>query len=251
MILLRARFIVLFFLLSLATVAQPVASYVVNGDTNLSPVRVCRYYATQFQSISSGAISTTSWSFQNGNPSTSSNAIVNVNWATNGTKSCSLTVTDTNGVSNTINFNVIVSSNTPNASFGTIPDLCSSDPGTLLTQGAPSGGTYFGLGVANNRFFPGIADTGFHSIGYVYTAPNGCSDTAFSTVYVKPGPTASLLELNSFSNCNGFSFTDPDFEIELYDQSTSYDSIVNYEIIWGDGTLSWDSIAFRRGIKHS
>ncbi len=247
----RIRFLIGFISLAFSTLAQPVASYVVKGDTNLSPVRVCRQYVTQFQGLNTGAIVSYSWSFATANPSTSTNQNVNVLWNTNGTKSCSLTVTDTGGATNTINFNVIVSSTTPTASFGNIPDLCSSDPGTLLTQGSPSGGSYFGLGVSNNNFFPGVADTGFHSIGYVYTAPNGCSDTAFSTVYVKPGPTASLLELNSFSNCNGFSFTDPDFEIELYDQSTSPDSIVNYEIIWGDGTLGWDSIAFRPGLNHT
>ena len=247
------RSIVLFFLISFSATAQPIASYVVKGDTNLNPVRVCRQYVTTFEDISSGQIASVSWNFPTGNPSTSTNSLVNVLWNSNGTKACSLTVTDANGQTNTISFNVIVSSNTPNAGFGLIPDLCSSDPGKLLTQGTPSGGTYFGLGVANNRFYPGVADTGFHTIGYVYTSPNGCSDTAYSTVYVKPGPTASLLELNSFSNCNGFSFTNPNFEIELYDQSTTVppDSIVNYEIFWGDGTLGWDSIAFRPGLKHT
>lgn len=247
----RILLVAVLVLLVASVAAQPVASYVVKGDTNKNPVRICRYDVNIFSSISTGAIASYSWTFATGNPSTSSNSSVPVTWNSNGTKACSLTVVDTGGVSNTINFNVIVASNKPNVNFAPINDFCSSDPGTFLTQGSPSGGVYFGPGVSNNKFFAGVADTGYHTLGYVYTAPNGCSDTAFSTVYVKPGPNASLLELNSFSNCNGFSFADPDFEIELYDQTTSKDSIVHYEIFWGDGTLAWDSIAFRPGLKHT
>jgi len=232
------------------TKAQPVASYVVNADTNATPVRVCQGYTTVFQSISTGTIASVSWAFATGTPSTSTTGTVAVIWNTNGTKACSLTVTDTGGQTNTINFNVIVSSTKPNVSFGALADKCSSDPAFPLYNGVPTGGQYFGLGVTNNKFSPGVADTGYHTIGYAYTAPNGCTDTAFSTIYVKKGPNASLLELNSFSNCNGFSFANPDFLIELYNQSTG-DSIINYELIWGDGTLSWDSTAFRPGIQHT
>ena len=242
----------MFVFIAFLSKAQPVASYVVKGDTNLSPVRVCQQYITTFKSISTGGIASVSWSFATGNPSTSTNTTVNVLWNSNGNKSCSLTVTDTNGVSNTISFTVIVANSTPNVSFGALADKCSSDPAFPLYGGVPAGGTYFGPGVnsTTNKFSPGVADTGYHTIGYAYTAPNGCTDTAFSTIYVKKGPNASLLELNSFSNCNGFSFANPNFLIEMYDQSTG-DSIINYELIWGDGTLSWDSTAFRPGIQHT
>ena len=218
MLLVRFRLVLVFFFIAFLSKAQPVASYVVKGDTNLSPVRVCQQYITTFSSISTGGIASVSWSFATGNPSTSTNTTVNVLWNSNGNKSCSLTVTDTNGVSNTINFTVIVANSTPNVSFGALADKCSSDPAFPLYGGVPAGGTYFGPGVnsTTNKFSPGVADTGYHTIGYAYTAPNGCTDTAFSTIYVKKGPNASLLELNSFSNCNGFSFANPNFLIEMY-----------------------------------
>ncbi len=248
---LKAGLFSILIMLSFFSIGQPVASFVVHGDTNLTPVPVCQGYVTQFTSVSTGVIASYSWTFATGNPSTSTNATVNVIWNSLGTKTCSLTVTDTSGATNTINFQVIVSNIKPSPTFGFLNDVCSSDPGKLLTQGAPSGGTYFGSGVTNNTFYPGVADTGYHTLGYIYTAPNGCTDTAFSTIYVKKGPNASLLELNNFSNCNGFSFADPDFLIELYDQSTSQDSIVLYEIIWGDGSLGWDSTSFLPGLTHT
>lgn len=230
--------------------AQPVASFVVKGDTNLSPVRLCKQYITQFKSISTGPIVSISWSFANGNPSTSTNQVVNVFWNANGSHACSLTVTDTGGVTNTINFTVIVASNKPNVSFAPLVDKCTSDPPFPLSGGAPSGGVYYGLGVTNNKFSPSVTDTGYHTIGYVYTAPNGCADTAFSTIYVKKGPNAAMLDLGNFSNCNGFTSVNPNYTVQLFDQSTG-DSIINYELIWGDGTLSWDSTSFRPGITHS
>jgi PKD repeat protein len=237
--------------LAISSFAQPVASYVVSGDTNQNPVQVCRQYLTHFQGLNTGGIVAYNWSFATGIPPTSTNQSVNVLWNSNGVKNCSLTVTDTSGASNTINFNTIVSNTQPTVNFGSIPDLCSSDPGYTLTQGFPIGGVYFGPGVSNGQFFPGIADTGLHSLGYIYTSSNGCTDTAFSTVYVKPGPTAALMEINSFSNCNGFSFANQNFEIELYNQSSSPSGIIHYEIIWGDGSLNWDSASFRPGITHT
>ena len=231
--------------------AQPVARYVYQGDTNLSPVRVCRNYQALFEDIHLGITSSVQWNFQGGNPPTSTSSNPVVSWNTNGTKNCSFTVYQ-GSYSNTINFQVIVSSNQTTPNFGFLQDVCSSDPAFLLTQGSPPGGNYFGLGVANNYFDPGVADTGYHTLGYVYTAPNGCSDTAYNTIFVKPGPTASLLELNGFSNCNGFSTAAPSFEIELYDQSTSPDSIISYKILWGDGTSPWDSAFFRpNGFNHT
>ena len=46
------RSLLIFFLFSLSVTAQPVASYVVKGDTNLNPVRVCKQYVTVFEDIS-------------------------------------------------------------------------------------------------------------------------------------------------------------------------------------------------------
>jgi gliding motility-associated-like protein len=242
---------ILFFCLSATAVwAQPEANFVARGDTNLTPVRVCRNYSINFLSISQN-YSTLVWTFTGGTPATSTATSVNVSWAANGTYACNLTVTDTNNQTSVRSFLVIVASNTPNPTFGAIPNMCSSDPAILLTQGSPPGGTYFGPGVSNNRFNPGIADTGTHTIGYAYTAPNGCTDTAYSSVYVIKGPNASLFELNNFSNCNGFTTGTPNFTIEIFNTSTSHDSITNYEIVWGDGTPNWDSAFFPASMQHT
>ena len=253
MILWRIRLFSIAWICSIMASAQPVSSYVVKGDTSLNPVPVCKEYVVDFQEISSGIIDSVFWYFPSATPDSAYTSNVSVSWSANGTYACALTVVDTSGASDTVYFNVVVSSIKPTVNFGFIPDYCKSDPPVLLTQGIPSGGDYFGIGVSNNRFNPAIADTGYHTLGYVYTAPNGCSDTAFSIVYVKPGPNASLLELNDFGNCDGFSFSNPNFSIELYGQSSvpQPDSIVNHEVLWGDGTLGWDSTDFRQGLKHT
>jgi len=228
------------------------ASFIVDGDTNLSVVKVCKGYTVDFINNSTGIIQNYTWSLPGGSPNSSSLPSPSVVFNTNGNYNCSFTISYSGGLTNTINFQVRVKSTVTNASFGFLPSVCSSDPAYLLSAGNPSGGDYFGTGVSNNKFDPGVADTGFHTLGYVYTAPNGCKDTAYSTVYVKPGPTAALIELSSFSNCNAFSFANPNFLITIFDVSTSPDSIIKHELIWGDGTLGWDSTGFRaQGLQHT
>ena len=230
----------------------PMAGFIVHGDTNVSLVKVCNGYNIDFFNNSTGIPTSFDWQFPGGTPPSSINANPVVDWANNGLYNCSFTITFSGGLTNTINFQVQVASNTTTPAFSFMPDVCASDPAFELTSGSPVGGQYFGPGVSDNKFSPSIADTGYHTLGYSYTAPNGCVDTAFGTIYVKPGPDAILLELNSFSNCNGFSAGNPNFTITTFDASTSPDSIINHKIIWGDGTLGWDSTGFRvNGLSHT
>ena len=136
-------------LLALGVVAraQPVARYMYEGDTNKNPIPVCKDYQATFNNISIGIWSSIQWNFQGGNPATSTADNPIVTWNTPGTKNCSFTVYQ-GTYSNTINFQVVVSTAQTTPSFGFIPDVCSSDPAFMLTQGSPPGGEYFGLGVA-------------------------------------------------------------------------------------------------------
>ena len=90
----------------------------------------------------------------------------------------------------------------PTVTFTPPSDLC-IDAGVQsgLTGGAPAGGIYAGPGVTDNgngttfTFDPSAAGLGIHSIDYVFTATNGCSN--FSTINL------------AVFNLPGLSFTTP------------------------------------------
>jgi gliding motility-associated-like protein len=53
-------------------------------------------------------------------------------------------------------------------------------------------GVYSGNGVKANGFFdPALAGTGKHTINYVFTSTNGCSDSSSQEILVMPTPTLS------------------------------------------------------------
>ncbi len=72
----------------------------------------------------------------------------------------------------------------PNVTIGSIGDMCLADSPVLLTQGNPSGGTFFGPGINSNYFSPSSTGLGTWSITYNYTASNGCINSASSTIVV-------------------------------------------------------------------
>ncbi|RLD54448.1 MAG: hypothetical protein DRI97_11480, partial [Bacteroidetes bacterium] len=80
----------------------------------------------------------------------------------------------------------------PVVTFDAIPDVCLNDGPITLTEGMPAGGTYSGIGVANNVFDPMVAGIGTHTITYDYTDGNGCGNTADQTVTVTDYPHPSL-----------------------------------------------------------
>ena len=58
--------------------------------------------------------------------------------------------------------------------------VCENSSSILLT-GQPIGGSYTGIGVYNNSFFPDSAGIGLHTINYTYTNDNNCqSQTSLS-----------------------------------------------------------------------
>ena len=127
---------VFFSILSFLGFAQsPVASFIVGSDTNLAVVKVCNGYQIKFLDNSVGA-TTYSWSFSGGLPAASAAQNPIVSFSNNGLYNCSYTVFNTSGGSNSINFQVQVSSNVTNPTFGFLADVCSSDPSFLLNVGS-------------------------------------------------------------------------------------------------------------------
>jgi hypothetical protein len=65
-----------------------------------------------------------------------------------------------------------------------------------LTGGLPAGGTYTGMGVMNNMFYPATAGVGTHQITYTYTSPvTGCTSLKTVNISVQPLPAPSISGL--------------------------------------------------------
>ena len=71
----------------------PMAGFVVNGDTNVSLVKVCNGYSIEFFNNSSGIPTNYNWQFPGGTPSSSSNVNPAIIWSNNGLYNCSFTIT--------------------------------------------------------------------------------------------------------------------------------------------------------------
>ncbi len=102
------------------------------------------------------------------------------------------TFTDAFGCTNA-DTNVLVVNDIPSVQLSGMPDPCVSDPPIPLTGGIPSGGSYFGNGVTSSTgYFDPTVGAGLHTVSYLYTDPNGCTDTATGTLTVHPLPLVAL-----------------------------------------------------------
>lgn len=113
------------------------------------------------------------------------------NQAVTGVGSFPITYTYSNGTcSNSAVRDIVVASN-PNASFsGLGSQYCTSD-GSIGLTGDPAGvtGIFTGHGITDigggsATFDPSAAGLGLHSISYIYTSADGCSDTSTQAVQV-------------------------------------------------------------------
>ncbi len=65
--------------------------------------------------------------------------------------------------------------------------VCFNDSSIILDGAVPSGGVYYGQGVSEGRFYPGLAGDGNHEITYYYTDPDtGISNSCTFTITVLP-----------------------------------------------------------------
>lgn len=147
---------------------------------------ICQYDEVNFMDMSSGNITSWNWTFQGGDPATSTeqNPIVTYNQV--GTFDVQLEVSD--GTDN----NILLIENymnvdiTPPVMLNPFDDVCFGWPAFELTGGSPTGGTYSGTGVNNGWFDPSVAGVGTHTITYTYTGLSGCENSEEETILVDP-----------------------------------------------------------------
>ncbi|MCX6271996.1 MAG: T9SS type A sorting domain-containing protein [Bacteroidetes bacterium] len=101
-----------------------------------------------------------------------------------GANNIQYTYTDEFGCSNTA-YDVVYVHPVPDLFFvpvGTVFET--GDPVTL--QATPAGGTFYGTGVVDNVFYPGIAGVGTFEITYIFISEYGCSNTVTELITVAP-----------------------------------------------------------------
>lgn len=74
---------------------------------------------------------------------------------------------------------------------------CASDPSFTLSA-SPAGGVFSGNGVAGDVFDPSSAGTGAHTLSYLYTAPDNCSNNDTANIAVNSCTTSLKGAGNSF-----------------------------------------------------
>lgn len=73
---------------------------------------------------------------------------------------------------------------------------CEDDSPATITA-LPAGGTFDGVGISNETFYPAIAGPGLHKIKYTYTNIYGCTNSDSINVTVSPLPVVAFTGLNN------------------------------------------------------
>ncbi len=111
-----------------------------------------------------------------------------------GTHTVTYVYTDAHGCTDSTSTPITIL-NSPSVSFATIPSVCTGHSPVVLSQGSPTGGTYFGTGMTGGTTFnPSVSGLGTFQLSYVYSS-SGCSDTAVSSITVNPLPIVSFATL--------------------------------------------------------
>lgn len=110
---------------------------------------------------------------------------------------------------------------------GIATDYCKNS-NDISFHATPWGGNVNGIEISGNTFSPTTTGIGEHFFSYSYTAPNGCSDSYYQSVFIHGLPEISFEILN-YPSC-------------AYSEDAEIRAIVSdesgYEIIWDNGLVT-------------
>ncbi|CAN0467132.1 unnamed protein product, partial [Discosporangium mesarthrocarpum] len=112
------------------------------------------------------------------------------------------TYTDANSCTSSDTSTQVVNAQ-PTVTLSSFSPVCANSGLLTLTGGSPSGGTYFGNNISVGQFDPSLAGAGSHTINYMYTDGNSCSDTASQSITVDSVPTVTFSSLSAVCIDNG------------------------------------------------
>ena len=158
----------------------PTASFTASSTT------ICVGQSVSFTNTSTGNPTSYAWTFQGGNPATSTATNPTVTYATAGTYTVTLVATNASG-SNTATQTIVV--NPAPTVTASNPTICAGSSATIQASGTPAGGTYSWSTGATG---PSITVTPTATTTYTVTyTVNGCSTTQPVLVTVTPLPTVT------------------------------------------------------------
>jgi PKD repeat protein len=167
----------------------PVASFSPSATT------ICAGQSVTFTNTSTGNPTSYAWTFQGGNPATSSATSPTVVFANAGTYTVSLIATNASG-SNTATQTIVVNVN-PTLTVSS-QTMCTGSSATLVASGTPTGGSF---SWSNGSTGPSITVTPTTTTSYTVTyTVNGCSATQAAVVTVTPPP---VVNVNGATICAG------------------------------------------------
>ncbi len=91
---------------------------------------------------------------------------------------------DSLGCKDTSNIISVVVNPLPVVTINPVPSFINYTSAPLTLSGNPPGGTFGGIGITGNTFYPNIAGLGSHFITYSYTDGNSCSNTTSTSTIV-------------------------------------------------------------------
>lgn len=158
----------------------------VSADFSADETDICEMDMVTYTDQSFGDITSWSWTFEGGDPATSTEQNPVITYADQGEYDVELTVSDGTESNTTLYEDFVTVSSIPPVMLNPFSDVCEGDPAFELTGGSPIGGVYSGDGVSDGWFDPAVAGLGTHVITYTYTASNGCDNSEENTLLVDP-----------------------------------------------------------------
>jgi|FLOH01.1.fsa_nt_gi PKD repeat protein len=159
-----------------------------------------------FNDLSIGNVIQYAWTFEGGNPATSSLMNPNVYYSETGEYDVQLIIFDGSLRDTAFKEDYMKIHELPDVEFAAVEDLCNEDwdPYTL-TQGSPEGGVYTGEYVSDGMYFhPTASGVGEFVVTYTYADEFGCenSDDQVITVVncVGVGENSELVSLEIYPN---------------------------------------------------
>jgi PKD repeat protein len=164
--------------------APPIPNFSANAT------EICEGGTIQFTDLSVAGVSTWSWSFPGGNPSSSSVQNPTVSYPSAGTYDVELTVTNSFGTESINIQNQITVNTLPNVSvLATDTDICQGSSVQLTASGANSFNWDNGLGAGSVKTVSPSSTTTYTVVG---SNGLGCTANESITITVNPSPTVSV-----------------------------------------------------------
>jgi len=133
--------------------------------------------------MSTGDVTSWEWTFEGGDPETSTEQNPTVSYNTVGNWDVTLTVNGDDGATFMVEDYMSIHE-VPDVTQQPLDVACVFWAPYELTGGTPEGGEYSGPGVTDGMFDPEAAGIGDHLIVYGFTSEDGCYNTAEETLMV-------------------------------------------------------------------